>query len=143
MRHFGSLFFLFAATSCVLACSSSSSDTGSCASDPFTCGSGQTCSVKDPSGNFACLASGAGKKGDACQNTIGVTGCGDGLVCLQLVQAGGTCSSFCKPGNAARGCATGETCTPAKLAGTAEMFYVCAGGAAPTRDAGVADAATD
>ena len=137
------LLAAIAAASSVVACSSSSSDdAGSCSSNPFSCGAGQTCSVKDSSGAFACLTSGAGAKGSACKNTVGVTSCGDGLVCLQLVQAGGTCSSFCQPGDAAHGCAEGETCTPAKLAGTSETFYVCAGGAAPA-DAGAQDAATD
>ncbi len=136
-------FVAAAALSSVVACSSSSSDpAGSCSANPFTCGAGQTCSVKDQSGAFAFLTSGSGKKADACQNTVGVTSCGDGLVCLQLVKAGGTCSSFCEPGNTAHGCATGETCTPAKLAGTSETFYVCAAGAAPA-DAGATDAATD
>lgn len=143
MRLVLSLLFLAATvTSSVVACSSSSDGASSCSTDPFSCGAGQTCSVKDSSGTFACLTSGAGTKGSACQNTIGVTTCGDGLVCLQLVQAGGTCSSYCQPGNAAHGCAAGETCTAAKLAGTTETFYVCAGGAAPA-DAGAKDAATD
>jgi hypothetical protein len=143
MRLLLSLVFVAAAAvSSVAACSSSSSsDSGSCSSNPFTCGAGQTCSVKDQSGTFACLTSGTGTKGSACQNTVGVTTCGDGLVCLQLVQAGGTCASFCEPGNTAHGCAAGETCAAAKLAGTSETFFVCAGGA--PADAGATDAATD
>ncbi|HSO36760.1 MAG TPA: hypothetical protein VLT33_29745 [Labilithrix sp.] len=130
-----------ASISSTVACSSSSSSgSDSCSSNPFSCDVGQTCSAKDKTGVFACLTSGSGKKGDACQNTPGVTTCGDGLVCLQLVASGGTCASFCEVGNAAHGCGTGETCSLAGLAGTSTTFHVCAGGAAPA-DAGATDAA--
>ena len=134
------LFVVAAATSSVVACSSSSDSASSCSSDPFSCGAGQTCSVKDTSGTFACLTSGAGAKGSACQNTIGSTTCGDGLVCFQQSAAGGNCTSYCQPGNAAHGCAAGETCSAARILGTTETFYVCAG-TAPATDGGT-DAAT-
>lgn len=140
-----SLVFVAAVvTSSVVACSSSSSSDGpgSCSSEPFSCGAGQTCAVKDSSGTFACLTSGGGAKGSACQNIIGSTTCGDGLVCFQQTTAGGICSSYCEPGNAARGCAAGEACSLAQIVGTTAKFYVCAGGA-PTADAGATDAATD
>ena len=143
MRLFLAIVLVGAASvASTAACSSSSSASDSCSSSPFSCDVGQTCSAKDNTGAFGCLTSGSGKKGDACQNRAGVTTCGDGLVCLQLVASGGACASFCEPGNAAHGCAAGETCSLAGLAGTSTTFHVCTGGEAPA-DAGATDAAKD
>lgn len=152
MRIFASLAFVTAATLAVVTlalgagatgCSSSSDSAASaegCASSPFSCAAGQTCAAKDASGAFACLPSGSGAKGSPCLNTPGMTTCGDGLTCLQLVQSGGTCTSYC---DTAHPCATGETCSAAGIAGTSTVFHVCAGGAAPTVDAGSKDAAAE
>jgi hypothetical protein len=93
--------------------------------------------VKDTSGAFACLPSGAGKKGDACTNTPGMTMCGDGMLCLQLSSAGGQCAPFCETSGTAHACAAHETCRAAALVGTPNFFFVCVGGTAP------ADAGTD
>jgi hypothetical protein len=144
MRLLTPLFVMVLAAGSSVACSSTSPSSApdGCASNPFSCPAGQTCSAKDTSGAFACLPSGSGKKGDACLNTPGSTTCGDKLVCLQLVQSGGSCTSFCEPGSATRACATGETCSAAGLQGTSTVFYVCAGGTKPA-DAGAGDAATD
>lgn len=130
------LVLFFAGSSALAACASSdSSAPSSCASNPFSCPAGQTCSAKDTSGTFACLPSGGGKKGDACQNTPGTTTCGDTLVCLQTSQAGGQCAPFCEAGGTAHACAASEQCRAAALQGTSTVFYVCVGQAAPA-DAG-------
>jgi hypothetical protein len=131
------VFVVGAAVSVLVACSSSSSSSANsdCSSDPFSCPAGQTCAAKDASGAFACLPSGGGAKGSSCQNTVGVTSCGDGLVCLQLSAAGGQCSSFCDAAGTAHPCASGEQCRAAELQGTSKVFYVCAGGTTPA-DAG-------
>ena len=150
MRFFTSLLFVVVASgSSVVACASSSSSSNpppGCAADPFSCGAGTTCSAKDASGTFACLPSGGGAKFSACQNTLGVTMCGDGLVCLQQSAAGGQCSSYCEkgstPGSSPHSCAVGETCRAAALVGTQNVFYLCTGGTAPV-DAGGGDAAHD
>jgi hypothetical protein len=116
--------------------SSSTTPTGPCNKDPWQCPAGQTCWPKDPSGNFACLNSGGGKKGDECANTVGAPTCSDGLACFQAVgQATGRCVAYCDNAKAGRGCAPGESCATAQLSGTSSTFSICAG-PAPTPDAG-------
>jgi len=150
MRIFASLVFLATATvataAFAAACSSSTSDSSSaegCAANPFTCAAGQTCSAKDSTGAFACITSGGGAKGSACINTPGMTSCGDGLTCLQVVASGGQCTNYCEVGSTTHGCAAGETCSAAGIAGTSTIFHVCTGGTAVTADAGSKDAATE
>lgn len=148
MRILGTFLLLSALTitTAITACSSSSTTSApeGCASNPFTCGAGQTCSVKDSSGTFACIASGSGTKGSPCLNTAGMTTCGDGLTCLQVTQSGGECTSYCEVGSATHGCAAGETCAAAALAGTSTVFHVCAGGTPIMGDdAGSKDAAAE
>jgi hypothetical protein len=150
MRIFASLVFVAVATLAAAgggtACSSSTSDSAAaegCASSPFSCAAGQTCAAKDASGAFACIPSGSGAKGSRCLNTPGMTTCGEGLTCLQLVQSGGMCTSYCEVGSTVHGCAAGETCTAAGIAGTSTLFHVCAGGTPVSDDAGVKDAAAE
>jgi hypothetical protein len=149
MRILGSLLFFAAATVATAvaasACSSSTSDSSSaetCASSPFSCPAGETCSAKDATGAFACIKSGNGTKGSACINTPGMTTCGDGLTCLQVVQSGGQCTNYCEVGSTTHGCASTETCTAAGIQGTSTIFHVCTGGAPAAADAGSKDAAT-
>src|SRR4051812_45049326 len=148
MRFIGSLLLLGAGAVAVLAaCSSSSSSDTGCASNPFSCGAGTTCAPKDTSGTYACLPSGSGTKGSACQNTPGSTTCGDGLTCFQSSAAGGQCLAYCDTAGT-HGCDTGETCRLAALLGTSTQFYICYSGTAPPppADAGSdtgSDAATD
>jgi hypothetical protein len=149
MRILGSLAFIAAATVATAvaatACSSSTSDSSGaagCASSPFSCPAGETCSAKDATGAFACITSGSGTKGSSCINTPGMTTCGDGLTCLQVVQSGGQCTNYCEVGSTTHGCATGETCSAAGIQGTSTTFHVCTGGTSPTVDAGSKDAAT-
>jgi hypothetical protein len=144
MRIFGSLLFLaIGCGSLLAACSSTTSNAGAggCGSNPFACPAGQTCSVKDAAGTFACLPSGSGKSGDACLNTAGVATCGDTLVCLQVVQSGGNCTHYCEAGSSAHGCNPGEQCRAAEIQGTSTVFYVCVGSTPPAADAGAGDAA--
>jgi hypothetical protein len=122
----------------VVACSSSSSssDNAQCNSNPWSCPAGQTCWLKDASGNFACLNSAAGKnKGDPCTNTVGLPSCGDAMACYQQLGAsGGTCVAYCDNANAAHGCAAGETCQEVAVvlpSGASGPFFVCIGGAPP------------
>lgn len=153
MRVFAPALVLCVAASAALFACSSSDDSSSasntpanCASSPFSCPAGQTCSAKDTSGAFTCMPSGASNKGDACQNTPGATTCGDGLVCLQTSVAGGQCAPYCEASGTAHPCASGEQCRAAALQGTSTVFYICVGGSASPADAGTdspADAGTD
>ncbi len=132
---------LLAGLGLAAACSSSSSPAPTpCNENPWECAAGQTCWPKDATGSFACLNSGPGKKGDACQNAIGSPTCGDGLACLQL-QGGPTpvCAPFCDPTNPAHACASGEQCAAVVLGTSTE--HVCIP-AATQSDAGT-DAASD
>ena len=129
----------FAALAVVLvsaACSSSSSPPP-CNENPWECASGQTCWPKDPQ-TFACLNSGPGKAGDACQNSLDSPTCGDGLACLQTSTAGGTCRPYCDPASSSHACAAGQTCQLVALGGAAgAQFHVCYGAGT------VADSGTD
>lgn len=141
MRLFSSLLLVVVVgASALVACSSSSDTTETgCAANPFSCAAGTTCSAKDGSGVSACLPSGAGTRGSACQNTPGVATCGDTLLCLQQSAAGGRCTAYCEAGSTARGCQPGEQCRAAAIQGTTTVFYVCAGGVAPPEDSGAPD----
>jgi hypothetical protein len=128
----------------VAACSSSSSPVAPtpCNENPWLCGAGQTCWPSDQVGGFKCLNSGAAKKGEACQNTIGAPSCGDGLACLQLVGVPNAyCGSFCDPTNAAHACGASETCLPLKLGSSIE--HVCASTAVPDAGPDANDTGTD
>jgi len=80
-----------------------------CNVDPWQCGAAETCSIIDGQGHTGCVASGAGGLGDPCQGTIGAAECGPGLVCIAL-SGSGSCSRYCDPARADRGCAAGESC---------------------------------
>src|ERR1700678_2664409 len=79
-----------------LACSSSSSSSPPpCNEDPWECGSEQTCWPQSTT-SFACLNSGSGTAGSACEDSVGAPTCGAGLACLQTSTAsGGICSAYC------------------------------------------------
>jgi hypothetical protein len=125
----------------LVACSSEQSSSSApkppCNEDPWQCPAGQTCWPKDTAGSFACLNSAAGKaRGDECSNTVGAPTCGDGLACFQGVgDATGRCVAYCDNAKVGRGCAAGETCTPAMLTGSSSQFQICIGASAP-KDAG-------
>lgn len=131
----------------LLACSSSESTpaaTVPCNEDPWQCPAGQTCWPKDTTGGFACLNSAAGKaKGDSCTNIIASPSCGDGLACFQGVgDSTGRCVAYCDSVKAGRGCAAGETCQTAMLAGSSATFKICVGASTP-KDAGTDSSPTD
>jgi hypothetical protein len=117
----------------VLACSSSSSPSASqppCNEDPWECPAGQTCWSTDPTG-FACLNSGPGAAGSACNNTVGAPTCGDGLVCLQFTPpALGACLPYCDPTDPAHACPSGETCQIIAMGQGPMLIHACTGGAA-------------
>ena len=73
----------------------------------------QTCWFANVDGSeLDCIASGAGKVGDACRNTAGEATCSDGLMCLELEAGGpGVCSAYCDLEGAKHGCPAGSTCT--------------------------------
>jgi hypothetical protein len=127
----GTLALLLATGACS-STSSSSSSTSACNTQPFTCAAGTTCWPADNAADFACLKSGAGKLGDACQNTPSVATCGDGLLCLQQTATDGHCVPYC---DTAHPCPTGQACTTAQLVGTSVQTRVCFG-ATPAADAG-------
>jgi hypothetical protein len=94
----------------VVACSSSkSSAAAACNAEPFQCGAGQTCWLKDcvcPAGascdamsctpEFSCQASISGKQvGSLCSNAVHDPTCGDGQTCLEFVAGGGKCAAYC------------------------------------------------
>jgi hypothetical protein len=155
MRILGTFFVLSVAAAAAVACSSSSSSANTnCASNPFSCPAGQTCAIKTTLGDFACLPSGPGKKGDACNNTPGAATCSDGLTCFQTKTTGsGSCVSYCDPpGGGSHGCESGEACRAAAIQNTTEqsVFYICAPTTTPDAgadsgggDSGSGDAATD
>ena len=129
----------------LVACSSSSSSSsdagtnGPCNENPWECGAGQTCWLKDAT-SFACLNSGAGKKGDECVNIQGSPTCADGLLCLQTqLNQPGHCLPYCDNTNTAHACATGEVCQEAIVQGTSLHFHVCTGGTISGNDAGTQD----
>ncbi len=136
LRSFALIFAGFGLVAA--ACSSSSSGTTPtpCNENPWECSANQTCWPQDLAGNFQCLNSGAAKKGDVCNNTVGTPSCGDGLACLQLGGAAGFCAPFCDPTNAAHACASGEQCATITLTGTTTSFKACVPTNTPPVDAG-------
>jgi hypothetical protein len=131
-------YILYFVASLTVACSSSSSSNAPppCNENPWTCPGGQTC-WPATQGTFACLNSGAGKAGDACQDTVGSATCGAGLACLQVGASGGLCSPYCDNTDTSHACAAGETCqTALLLGGSGPQFQVCVGAGSSTGDAG-------
>jgi hypothetical protein len=117
------------------ACSSSSAPPPPCNDNPWECASGQTCWPKDAQ-NFACLNSGPGKAGDACQTSLDSPTCGDGLACLQISTAPGRCTPYCDPTSTAHACPAGQICQLVALGGPGgPQFHACYGGGT-TADSG-------
>jgi hypothetical protein len=123
----------FAAISLALACSTSSGTTP-CNENPWVCPAGQTCWPKDET-TFACLNSGTGTAGGACEDTGGTATCGDGLACLQMSGAAGTCAAYCDNTDTSHACPSGQSCEMAVIIGT--TIQICVG-AAPAAEAGPA-----
>jgi hypothetical protein len=120
----------------VAACSSSSSSGGNadsgpppCNQKPFECAAGSTCWIKDQMPTYACLTSGAGKKGDACMSLVDSATCGDGLGCFQQAQnTPGVCLAFCDPNDPSHGCGAGENCIAVGFNGNASLsaaIHIC------------------
>jgi hypothetical protein len=131
----GSILFF---ASLAMACSSSSGSSAPppCNENPWECPTGQTCWPATQS-TFACLNSGAGNAGDACQDTVGSATCGAGLACLQIGMSGGVCSAYCDNTDPTHACPVGETCqTVQLLGGSASEFHACAGAGTSTPDGG-------
>lgn len=111
-----------------LACSSSSS-APPCNQNPWECGTGQTCWPKDTT-SFACLNSGAGTAGSACEDSVGVPTCGDGLECFQTSGgASGICSPYCDNTNTSHACPSGMSCQMVFVAAT--TIQICVGTTSP------------
>jgi hypothetical protein len=119
-----------------LAACASSSDNGqpqgpTCDQNPAQCPAGQTCWPNANASALTCIPSGAGRIGDACQNTEEQATCSDGLFCLQSTDPGstGTCTPFCDPTKPA--CPGGGTCRQAQLvrpgAGGGPIINICVG----------------
>jgi hypothetical protein len=76
---------------------SSSSTGGStpvpCDEDPYSCPMGTTCWAV--SNGFDCVPSGPGAEGANCQPFLADATCGDGLICIKLMEPSGTCVPFC------------------------------------------------
>jgi hypothetical protein len=73
----------------------------------YACGANQTCATATGA-SFACVPSGAGRRGDACDATAATAVCGDRLLCLSAdATADGTCVGWC---DHAHPCPTGKTC---------------------------------
>jgi hypothetical protein len=103
---------------------STGSGASACNDDPFACPSGQTCWIDQSGKAYACLASGAGKAGDACKNYGGQATCGDGLTCF-AVPGYDACTPFCDPSGTAHPCADGAPCVQLQLPGTAATIFAC------------------
>jgi hypothetical protein len=73
----------------------------------YNCPVGQTCNATGGA-NFACVPSGPGKPGDACDYTSATVACGDQLICAVISTTTGMCYQFCDSGHP---CPTGKTCT--------------------------------
>jgi hypothetical protein len=132
--------------SLAIACSSSSASSGPkpCNEDPFECPSGQTCWPESATA-FACLNSGPGNPGDACEDAAGTPTCNDGLACLALGMASGTCAPYCDSSDVTHGCPAGQSCQTAQVIGGLS-FQVCVGGTpggSSTATDGGTDAGTD
>ncbi len=125
----------------VAACSSSSGGSGGstpCNQNPWECSSSQTCWPSSTS-TFACLNAGAGKAGDACEDTVNAPTCGAGLWCLQVASgASGVCAAYCSTTDSSHACPGGQNCVTAALGGTGgPEVQVCVGTTLP------GDAGTD
>jgi hypothetical protein len=114
----------------------SSPPNAQCNTDPWQCGTGQTCWVAacGPDINtcvpqFACLGSSPTKQvGESCTFNVGVVTCGDRQTCVRDVDASsGTCSLYCEPGNADRACPSGYQCTLETIGGASNPppIHVC------------------
>jgi hypothetical protein len=134
------LLVLAIALALVAGCSSSDTPPTPtpCNQNPWQCAAGQTCWATDTVPNFSCVASGAGKLGDACLSTIGTAACGDGLLCLQtMASTPGQCRAFCDLAASGHGCPTGETCRTGALGSNLSVvFHLCIPNVAPVPDAG-------
>jgi hypothetical protein len=85
---------------------------GACNEHPFECALDETCWPNAQSTAFACIAAGAGKKGDACQLVAGQPSCGPSMVCIMVPGAStGTCRPYCVPPDENHQCPSGEVCT--------------------------------
>jgi hypothetical protein len=125
--------------------SSTTSPTVPCSENPFQCGDGETCWVKDctcPSQvktctagactqfDFACMPSKAtATVGAACDDSIGRVSCGDAQWCVQEmdVNAGsGSCASYCDP-TMSGSCGPGLSCVAVAvgLLPGAPLIHVC------------------
>jgi hypothetical protein len=116
-----------------LACSTTSSTPPPCNENPWSCPAGQTCWPKNTT-SFACLNSGSGTVGGACESSVGIATCGDGLACLQTTASAGTCVAYCDNTDTSHACPFGQTCDMAVLAGT--TIQVCVGAAPASPEAG-------
>jgi hypothetical protein len=124
--------------SLAMACSSSSGSSAPppCNESPWECPGGQTCWPATQS-TFACLNSGTGSAGDACQDTVGSATCGAGLACLQIGTSGGLCSPYCDNTDPSHACPAGETCQTVQLLGGSGLeFHACVGAGTSNPDAG-------
>lgn len=104
----------------ILACSSSKSTP--CNENPWECPSRQTCWFSTPT-SFACLNSGPGQTGSACQDSVGIAACGDGLACLF-----GTCTPYCSTMDPIHACTGGASCTLVTISGSSGFIatvYAC------------------
>jgi hypothetical protein len=117
--------------SLALACSSSSSSSPPpCNEDPWECGSGQTCWPQNTT-SFACLNSGAGTAGSACEDSPGVATCGDGLECFQTSEtASGICSPYCDNTSTSHACPSGMLCEMDLVGATTVQICIATGSAA-------------
>jgi hypothetical protein len=109
----------------VVGCSANSSTNEPCNLDPWGCPAGQTCWPATET-SFACLNSGSGIPGAACQDTVGSPTCGDTLGCLEIGPSGGVCSPYCDEAEPSHACPAGQTCKTAFLLGAGgAQFQIC------------------
>ena len=101
------------------------STTVPCNEDPWSCPAGQTCWSNDTGAGFACLNSGSGLDGEACENYLGTPTCTDAHGCVQLNEGQpGLCAPFCDPSDPAHACPEGRLCQMYNYAGS--IIRMCA-----------------
>jgi hypothetical protein len=96
-----------------------------CAADPFACPAGQTCWPNAQGNALACLNSGMGKVGDACELYIGTATCADDLVCWTVPGAPKVCTPFCDNTKLDKQCPPGQMCLQVSIKDTSIVFFAC------------------
>ncbi len=108
-------------------CGASSEAPIDCLAMPQSCAMGTTCWPADMIGNYRCLQSKSYVAlGDDCAVLVGLTTCGDGLICAPMTGRNKVqqtrCTQYC---DVSHPCAAQATCMPVALLSTGPQVSVC------------------